>query len=71
MNREFYKRVKEELDNNKNIYIATIVKDKKDKHLGKKILKVDNEIIIEEQENMEFYKAVIDKFNFNEFGKIV
>lgn len=71
MNREFYKRVKEELDNNKNIYIATIVKDKKDKHLGKKILKVDNEIIIEEQENMEFYKAVIDKINFNEFGKIV
>ena len=38
---------------------------------GKKILKVDNEIIIEEQENMEFYKAVIDKINFNEFGKIV
>lgn len=37
MNREFYKRVKEELDNNKNIYIATIVKDKKDKHLGKDI----------------------------------
>ncbi|WP_294133884.1 XdhC/CoxI family protein [uncultured Clostridium sp.] len=71
MNREFYKRVKEELDNNKNIYIATIVKDKKDKHLGKKILKVDNEIIIEEQENIEFYNEIIDKINFNECGKIV
>ena len=55
MNREFYKRVKEELDNNKNIYIATIVKDKKDKHLGKKILKINNEWIIEDKSNLEFY----------------
>ena len=43
MNRVFYKRVKEELNNNKEFYIATIIKDNETNNLGKKILKIDNE----------------------------
>lgn len=54
MNREFYKRVKEELNNNKDICIVTVIKDKEDKHLGKKILKVNDEILFEDEENIEF-----------------
>ena len=48
MNRGFYKRIEEELNNNKNICIATVIKDKGDKHLGKKILKINEEILIED-----------------------
>ncbi len=67
MNREFYKRVEKELSSNKNICIVTVIKDKEDKHLGKKILKVNDEIIFEEKENIEFY----NKINFNESGKMI
>ncbi|MDU4882660.1 XdhC/CoxI family protein [uncultured Clostridium sp.] len=71
MNREFYKKVKEELNNNKNICIVTVIKDKEDKHLGKKILKIDDEILFEDEENIEFYNKIINKFNFNESGKTI
>lgn len=71
MNRKFYKRVEEELNNNKDIYIVTIIKEKKDKHLGKKILKVNDQILIEDEKNIEFYNRIINKINFNEFGKII
>ena len=71
MNREFYKRVEKELSNNQNICIVTIIKDKEDKHLGKKILKVNDEIIFEEKENIEFYNKIINKINFNESGKMI
>lgn len=71
MNRGFYKRIKDELNNNKNIYIVTVIKDKEDKHLGKKMLKVNDEIIIEGEENIEFYNKIINKINFNEVGKII
>lgn len=71
MNREFYKRVEKELSNNQNICIVTIIKDKEDKHLGKKILKVNDEIIFEEKENIEFYNKIINKINFKESGKMI
>lgn len=71
MNREFYKRVQEELKNNKNIYLATIIKDKEDKRFGKKILRVNDEVIIEDKENIDFYSTIINKTNFNECGKIL
>lgn len=71
MNRGFYKRIKDELNNNKNIYIVTVIKDKEDKHLGEKMLKVNDEIIIEGEENIEFYNKIINKINFNEVGKII
>lgn len=71
MNREFYKKVKEELNNNKNICIVTVIKDKEDKHLGKKILKIDDEILFEEEGNIEFYNKIINKINFNESGKAI
>ena len=71
MNREFYKKVKEELNNNKNICIVTVIKDKEDKHLGKKILKIDDEILFEDEENIEFYNKIINKINFNESGKTI
>ena len=61
MNRGFYKRIEEELNNNKNICIATVIKDKGDKHLGKKILKINEEILIEDEENIEFYNRIINK----------
>lgn len=71
MTRGFYKKIKEKLNNNKDMYIATIIKDKKDKHLGKKVLKCNDEIIIEDNENRDFYESIINKINFNECGKIL
>ena len=71
MNREFYKKAKEGLNNNKNICIVTVIKDKEDKHLGKKILKIDDEILLEDEKNIEFYNKIINKINFNEFGKTI
>ncbi|MEN8077456.1 XdhC family protein [Clostridioides difficile] len=71
MNREFYRRVQEELNSNRNIFIVTIIKDKKDKRIGKKILKVNDEVIIEDEENIDVYDDIVEKINFNECGRIL
>ena len=71
MNRGFYKRVQDELNNNRNIYIATIIRDKEDKLFEKKILIVNNEVISENEDDIDFYKNIVEKINFNECGKIL
>lgn len=71
MNRGFYKRVQDELNNNRNIYIATIIRDKEDKLFEKKILIVNNEVISEIEDDIDFYKNIVEKINFNECGKIL
>ena len=71
MKRVFYNILKEKLKENKEFDIVTIIKSNDTNKVGKKILKVDNEIIIEDQSNLEFYQDVANKINFNECGKIV
>lgn len=66
MNVEFYKRLNEGLNNNKNVYMVTIIEDN---NLVDKILKIDDEIIVENQERIEFYSGIIDKINFNDCEK--
>lgn len=71
MNRGFYRRIQEELNSNRNIFIVTIIKDKEDKRFGKKILRVNDEVIIEDEENIDVYDDIMKKINFNEYGRIL
>ena len=71
MTRELYKRLNEALNNNRNVYMVTIVRCKDDNYVGKKFLKIDEEIIIEDKENEEFYNSLISKIKFNDLRNIV
>ena len=56
MKRKFYKVVKENLLSKKDLFIFTILESVNDLDIGKKILKVDNEFIFEDERDREKYK---------------
>lgn len=69
MKRVFYNILKEKLKENKEFDIVTIIKSNDTNKVGKKILKINNEWIIEDKSNLEFYQDVANKINFNESGR--
>ena len=70
MKRKFYKLVKENLLSKKDLFIFTILESVNDLDIGKKILKVDNEFIFEDERDREKYKEIIENLELKETNKI-
>ena len=67
MKRKFYKVVKENLLSKKDLFIFTILESVNDLDIGKKILKVDNEFIFEDERDREKYKEIIEEIENGEY----
>ena len=70
MKRKFYKVVKENLLSKKDLFIFTILESVNDLDIGKKILKVDNEFIFEDERDREKYKEIIENLDLKETNKV-
>lgn len=70
MSRQVYNILKNKLNEDKNIYIITIIYSKENTILINKILKFENEVIFEDTDSSNIYKEIIQNLESIELGKV-
>lgn len=71
MKKKFYNTLKEKLNEDKNTYVITIINSKEDTILLNKILKINEELVFENQSTKEEYEEIIKKIDSFEIEKIL
>lgn len=68
MGKDFYKKLRDALNRNEEVYLMTFLNENNN-NITNKVIKINDELVFESQENINKYTDLINKINFNKNEK--